>query len=382
MTDDSATQVPGEAGNRERLWQEAGLYDPRAVDARERLELLAHLEAGGASISEMSRAQREGWLELVLSDRILLQGGAMVSISEIVETSGVSLEQVLRIRLASGFASDPAEAVPLWVADDVAGFELGTALFGTEPLLAFTRVMGAAAERIAEAAIALFVAEVRPTLAPERTRPLETAIANERANSLISVVDATLSHFVREHLRMAVTRQREAGQGGSTTISMAIGFVDLVGSTKWAARLALGEASRALARFESAAWEAATRRGGRVVKLIGDEAMIAAPSAEVVVRIALDVAEACERDAVLPPCRGAVGFGDVVFRDGDYFGSLVNLMSRAVKAAEPSRIVVTAEARADCERSGAGFLYQAAEEHPLRDIVPAVHLFTVGQAGT
>jgi adenylate cyclase len=373
--------LPADGQKRDR-WQAAGLYDPDAAGASDRLDLLVHLDAGGASISEMTEADRDGRLEFLLADKILRRGDPMVSISEVVEVSGIPLERVLRIRLASGFASDPAEAVPRWVAEDVAGFELGTALFGTEPLLAFTRVMGAAAAKLGEAAVALFVAEVGPTLGPGHGTSLDTAIANERANSLISVVDTTLAHFVREHLLMTVQRQRASGQGGSTTVSMAIGFVDLIGSTKWAAGLGLGEASRALARFESTAWEAAARLGGRVVKLIGDAAMIAAPSAEVVVRISLDVAEECDRDGVLPPCRGAVGFGDVLFRDGDYFGSLVNLVSRAVKIADPGRIVVTPEARADCERSGADFLYEPVDEHALRDIVPAVPLVTVRPAST
>jgi hypothetical protein len=41
---------------------------------------------------------------------------------------------------------------------------------------------------------------------------------------------------------------------------MAIGFVDLVNSTEWATNLALRDQVDALAAFEKAAWEIATRR--------------------------------------------------------------------------------------------------------------------------
>jgi class 3 adenylate cyclase len=48
-------------------------------------------------------------------------------------------------------------------------------------------------------------------------------------------------------------------------------------------------------------------------------------------------------DPVLPDARGAVGFGSVTARDGDYFGPLVNVVARASKLAEPCGIVVTAD---------------------------------------
>jgi class 3 adenylate cyclase len=364
----------------EQDWREAELYEPDAADAKDRRDLLAHLAAGGASVEEMVEAERAGRLGFLLSEKILFNRDALLPTADVVELSGLPLEHVLRIRLASGFASDPTLAIPRWAVEDVAGFELGTALFGTEPLLAFTRVMGAAASRVAEAAVALFVAEVNPSLQADHASALETAIANERAVSLISVVEHTLGHFVREHLSLAVQRQRTAGPSGSTTLAMAIGFVDLVGSTKWAAGLSLGEASRALARFESVAWEQAARRGARVVKLIGDAAMIAAPTARAVVATALAVSEECKRDKVLPLCRGAVGFGEVLFRDGDYFGPLVNLVSRAVKAADPGRVVVTAEARAERDRSGSELRYVSIGEHELRDIEGSVPLFEVEEA--
>ena len=44
---------------------------------------------------------------------------------------------------------------------------------------------------------------------------------------------------------------------------------------------------------------------------------------------------------MLPPARGAVGYGSVIPREGDYFGPLVNLVSRLVKAAGPGELVVT-----------------------------------------
>ena len=81
--------------------------------------------------------------------------------------------------------------------------------------------------------------------------------------------------------------------------------------------------------------------GGRVVKTIGDEVFFAAPTAEAACRIGLEVCLAAAEDDVLPAARGAVGIGLATPREGDYYGPLVNLLSRLVKAAPPGRLVVT-----------------------------------------
>jgi class 3 adenylate cyclase len=80
------------------------------------------------------------------------------------------------------------------------------------------------------------------------------------------------------------------------------------------------------------------------VKMIGDEVFFSAPSADAACAIATEVCAAVAADGVLPPARGAVGVGEVNSREGDYFGPVVNLVSRLVKAASPGAVLVTAEA--------------------------------------
>ena len=111
-------------------------------------------------------------------------------------------------------------------------------------------------------------------------------------------------------------------------------------------RLNLRDQSLALTRFESAAWSSAVLAGGRVVKTIGDEVFFAAPTADAACRIGLEVCRAAAQDHVLPPARGAVGIGPATPREGDYFGPLVNLLSRLVKAGAPGELVVTEAAAA------------------------------------
>ena len=77
------------------------------------------------------------------------------------------------------------------------------------------------------------------------------------------------------------------------------------------------------------------------VVTLGDEVMLVAEDPDALCRSALAVCAMAHDDPVLPDARGAVGFGAVTARDGDYVGPLVNTVARASKAADPGGIVVT-----------------------------------------
>jgi class 3 adenylate cyclase len=241
----------------------------------------------------------------------------------------------------------------------MAAFEQGSAVLGDEAILAFTRVLGAAAIQIAEAAVALFYSELGPGSEREGRDELARAQLAERATMAFTAVPEVLAQMVFDQferaLRRAVTVRvwQESGTipadavdplaSGANAEHVALGFVDLVGSTAWAQGLSLRDQSLALARFESAAWSSAVLNGGRIVKTIGDEVFFAAPTADAACRIGTDVIRAAAEDEVLPPARGVVGLGYATPREGDYFGPLVNLLSRMEKIGNPNDLIATEE---------------------------------------
>ncbi len=162
-----------------------------------------------------------------------------------------------------------------------------------------------------------------------------------------------MTQFDRASGRAALSRgwpassegMRSSADAGPSEV-IGVGFVDLVDSTGWAEGLSLRDHSLALSRFESAAWATAVQTGGRVVKMIGDEVFFAAPSADAACWIAAEVCRSAEHDLVLPSARGAVGYGQVTPREGDYFGPLINLVARLTKVARPGTVVTTGEAAA------------------------------------
>ncbi len=325
-------------------WEAAGIYDPASPLAPERRALLEYLSARGASLEEMVEAAAVGRLPAVAGD-LVSDDQATETVEELAARCGASTDMVRRVLVGVGLSVEEGGQVLSSLDALIAAFIRGVALMGERPTLAFTRTIGAAATSVAEAAVALFYAQLGPGTGREGDSELERAYMAERAFLAFSVVPEALSRalvaqFHRATVRATIARGWGEHGLGPESETVALGFVDLVGSTAWAASLDLREQSLALSRFESAAWSTAVLAGGRVVKLIGDEVFFAAPSLDAGCATAIQIVAAAAEDPVLPPARGSVGWGLATAREGDYFGPLVNLVSRLVKTAAPGSVVV------------------------------------------
>jgi adenylate cyclase len=379
-------------------FEAAGIYDPGAPLGGQRLELLEYLAGRGVSLAAMVAAARSGGLAALASELALQAPGDLTGVEEVARRSGTTVDRVRRVRLASGFPGDvgdfgavgavgavgarPEFGLPSSAVDDVVSFEAGAAMFGEAPTLSFTRVMGAAVAKVAEAAVSLFLSERRPTLAPEASELDLAKAAEEATATFIAVTPRLMANMLREHMTLAIRRSvaERTLEVDDRAVTVGIGFVDLVGSTRWAEGLTLKEHALAMAGFESAAWDIASAHGGRVVKLIGDEAMFIAPSGAEAAGIALELCRRVGADAALPEARAGVGHGTVGSRDGDYFGPLVNLVARAVKVAEPGWVVVTENVRSrlgDDPASGESWEVVELPEQVLRGIDQSVRLFAL-----
>jgi adenylate cyclase len=336
----------------------------------------------------MVEAHRLGRLPAVAGDLLLREGGnETVSVAELADRSGSPVQRVERVLLAAGLPADASTQLPDDLVALMSAFDAGSNLMGEEAILAFTRVLGASANTISEAAVALFYAQMGPGTEREGSDELGRAQASEAATLAFSLVPGVLSHillaqFERASRRAATIRgwsstddadARSPSRGSTETV--ALGFVDLVGSTRWAQGLSLRDYSLALARFESASWSIAVLGGGRVVKMIGDEVFFAAPSVDAACHIGTDLCRAADKDPVLPSARGAVGFGQVTPREGDYFGPLVHLLSRLTKVAAPGQVVVTEPAAASVTADG--WRFEEIDPGPIPGVEDPGRVFTI-----
>lgn len=365
-------------------WEQAGLYEPDAAGAGERRSLLEFLTARGATTDQLVEAHRLGRLPAVAGDLVMGAEQVTVPMHEVAARCGVPVERVPRVLLALGLPVADDSALPEdWVAL-ISAFEQGAALMGDDAILAFTRVVGAAAMNIAEAAVALFYAELGPGTEREGSDELGRAHVSETATLAFSAVPDVLSRvlvaqFERANRRAALARGWTASpaiqSGDSAEEVVALGFVDLVDSTSWAEGLSLRDHSLALSRFESAAWSSAVLSGGRVVKMIGDAAFFVAPTVDAACRIGTDVCAAAAEDPLLPVARGALGYGVATPREGDYFGPLVNLVARLTKTAPPGTVVATPAAAADLDADH--WTLEELDPQAVRGLESPVRVFAV-----
>lgn len=117
----------------------------------------------------------------------------------------------------------------------------------------------------------------------------------------------------------------------------------------------------------------------RLVKSLGDGALVHAESASGALEVALDaVAEAQGRH--LWPLHAGVNVGRVVQRDGDLFGTAVNIAARIAGEARPGEVMVS-RAVTDAVGRDAGLEFEEAGEARLRNISAPVELFRARRVG-
>jgi len=105
------------------------------------------------------------------------------------------------------------------------------------------------------------------------------------------------------------------------------------------AAAAVLERFSSIVRSSSAAWT------GRVVKQIGDAFMLVFTDARSAVACSLEIESRASREPQFPAVRAGIHWGTVLYREGDYVGSNVNVASRVANEASRHQILVSAEVR-------------------------------------
>ena len=122
---------------------------------------------------------------------------------------------------------------------------------------------------------------------------------------------------------------------------------DVVGYARLIERDETGTLERLKALRKGVIEPILAHRDGRIVKLMGDGALVEFPSASEAVKAAIEVQGAvAAHEADLPEAdrlrfRIGISLGDVVHEDGDIFGEGVNLAARLEGLSEPGGICVT-----------------------------------------
>jgi adenylate cyclase len=307
-------------------------------------ELLEFLRGLGASPELLESAMTRGHLGGLAGDLVLGQGARM-TIADVARAAGLEDDKVTSIWRELGLrpeADDPRfgprdlQAVELLVSASELQVE------GAELL----RVIGASLARVADAAVALYVQNVEAPASGKRLGQL--GLARDLARTMeftLRIGDTVLGPVLAQHLRDAIARQRTTQEGVSDRVMarMAVGFVDMVGSTQAANQLSSRALLEKVASFEARAFDLASENGGWIVKHVGDEVMFVALSGDVGCELALAMTEEFTASGIQP--RSGIAFGEVITFHGDYYGPVVNLAARLTDQAVPGEVLVDTAVR-------------------------------------
>ncbi len=328
-----------------------GLLDGLEGDERDaRRRLLAELADDGVELAELRVAAAEDRLALLPAERALGGGGATRTAAEIAAESGLErdfLEQVWRA-LGLAVAADDAKAYTnrdLEAAERVAALRDGG--LPDDGILEVARVLGMTMSQLA-AANRTLIADA--FIAPETDEhEIATRLA-DAARAFAPMFGESLAYVLNLHLREQIRHDAiaagDVGEGGIASAQEAtVGFVDMVGFTRLGESLAPEELGRVSGRLNELA-AGAVAPPVRLVKLIGDAAMIVGPEPAPVTEAILELVESADSEGDgFPLLRAGIATGPAMTRAGDWYGRPVNLASRLTATARPASVLVSEEVR-------------------------------------
>ena len=352
-----------------------GLLDG-ASDRQARLELLRTLEQEGFTIGELREAAAQNRLALLPVERVLAGEGKLYTREELAEETG----------LESAFLDEAARALgvptrrPGERAITEEEIELGRSAralldagLSEESFLELTAAMSRAMQNVAASLTAVFGEAFLQAGDTERDLGLRYS---EALRNLGPLAAPTLQHMLnlrlREQMREAVISQAELQAGrlaGAQPIT--VGFVDIVGFTKLGEDVAPEDLGPVVRSFERAVADA-VEPPVRLVKTIGDAAMLVAPEPAPVVDT---VVRLVDRSQEQPPLlRGGIACGEGLSRAGDWYGRPVNLAARLTAFARRGSVVTSKEVR---DTAGDGYNWSAAGSRRFKGVRGSVDVFRV-----
>jgi adenylate cyclase len=236
----------------------------------------------------------------------------------------VELEIVpsIEAQLASGYPPDAVERLVRILGDSLRRYVLA----GAEAFR--SHVIGAVADASGEAIGAAAAA------ASERmSGPIEAA--------LVAMYRAQLRHAYASNMVDGITAQLAAdGIVASNDRPPAMCFLDITGFTRLTSERGDKAAADLADLLGRLVMRVSVEHGGRPVKWLGDGVMLHFRDPGAAVEAALIMADEVPRVG-LPPAHVGLHAGPVVFQDGDYYGSTVNLASRIAEYARPGEVLVS-----------------------------------------
>ena len=313
-----------------------------------KMRLMRSLLEAGFSLEQLLEASAAGTLDLQYIDLLMPRTPALVEMGQDPDpTEYEGGLEAIRVLLGSEIEQGSIRE------DDLAllrlvrrALELGAPM---EHIMRALRATALSAQHI----VALqreFVDEVLLAPAMERTGSpaaalAETAEARREFRMLgFELVGLLMERFADEAVfrNIADLTELTLRRSGVECLEddQTVVFVDVSNYTRLSREAGDQEAAKQAALLTDTAQTSARHHGGRLVKSLGDAALVHFPTATPALEFALDMVSNAEKRG-LWTLHAGVNSGPMLRRDGDYFGSAVNIASRVADAANAGEVVVT-----------------------------------------
>jgi adenylate cyclase len=354
-----------------------GLLDGLEGEQRaERLALLQYLAADGVPLTELQRATASGTIMFLPAERVI-GGRARYTAAEIAQQGEVPEDFLIAVRRAMGLPiAAPEEAV--YTEADLEAVRMRhvahAAGISDEEILDLMRTLGRGLSQAAETMRTLTMRLVLEPGVSEHELAQRYAYA---ASQLSPMLGPLVTNLLNLHLRQmaqseAINAAERSGGHLAGSREITVCFADLVGFTRLGEEVPPDELGRLAVRLEALASEVAVPPV-RLIKTIGDAAMLTALEPEPLLDAALSLLDAAEAEAEdFPQLRAGIAIGPALSRAGDWFGRPVNLASRITQIARPGSLLAEREVR---ESAREAYRWSYAGERRLRGIREPVPLF-------
>jgi class 3 adenylate cyclase len=369
---------------------ELGIITPAAdgrfnVSHLRRVGLVRSLTAAGIQLEGLGAAIRDGKISLDFLEAPAFERFSALSgetFEEVAERINAPVEQLMLVREATGsVAPRPGDRVrdaELAYADLI---EVAAAAgFGRAAMEQMLRTQGESLRRVAETESALWLSEVIEPAVRTGQRP-DQVLGAEFADRMSALTERAMIAMYHLQQTRAWTSEiieglelqlAEAGLHSRLTHPPAMCFLDITGYTRLTQERGDAAAAELAAQLGRIVPRTAVRHRGRPVKWLGDGVMLHFPNAADGVVGALEMVRAVD-EAGLPPAHVGLHVGPVIFQEGDYYGSTVNVASRISDHAGPGQVLVS-QAVVDAA-SGAGVVFREVGPVELKGVAGAMPLF-------
>ena len=387
LTGAEAAERAGVSLSTLRRWVALGLFPKHDVgqgwgaSAIAQARSLVKLRERGYSIEQLQEAVDQGRIVGYGDELVAEMVGERFTLKQAAKASGLKADVIAELIAATGL---PSGALDDLGSEDVEIFKhFATAIesgFPRDALLQTVRVYGQAASKIADAEVRLVHLHVhepllRKGVSSEQITDQMGTITGELLPLFSPVIDHLHRRFLNHFVEQDIVGHMESEPGGEIgQVRVAIAFADLAGYTQLTEEVGDEEAAGIVERFVANVNQSLPDEA-RILKTIGDEVMIVSPDAGSLIDWAVGF-QILSNERPLP--RIGIHSGNVVFRDGDYFGREVNLAARVAARAAAGEVLVTWPV---VEMAGKHLQFERIGEVKLKGFSHATELFLADPAG-